>query len=380
MDLIQTYKNAFERDSELIHLNNAGVSPWPRNTESLVQAWTSRMASEGTHGIAAAVEKSEETRGRLGSVLGALPTQIAFFQTCASAISQVAFGLTLELGDEIIVWDQEYPSNFYPWKLAADRAGAKLVIASSTDTLATPLENIEKVLTPRTRVIAVSWVQYRNGAVMDIQGLATLAKARGIFTCVDIIQGAGLLPFDFIASGIDAACGGSHKWFTSPLALGFLILKPEHIETLTPLSVGAMSFGGFDVLSNVDTPMAKGTQRFEPGGRSIIELVGFGETLKLVASVGVDRIGQEAEWLSRRLMHGLRELGYVIHSPHGAHHRGAIVNFSPTPQTAAKTFEEIEKRLSVAQVSFSKRAPGIRLSPHAFLIAKQIDRVLTVLS
>jgi cysteine desulfurase/selenocysteine lyase len=380
MDQIQAYKEAFRRENNLIHLNNAGVSPWPISTERAFRDWSAKLATEGTHVISEVFAKSEETRAQLGSIIGAEATQIAFFQTCASAISQVAFGLSLKLGDEIIVWDQEYPSNFYPWKLAADRAGAKLVIASSTDRLATPFENLEKVVTPRTRVIATSWVQYRTGAILDLEAVAKFANARGIFTCVDIIQGAGLLPLDFNSLGIDAACGGSHKWFTSPAALGFLILKPEHIETLAPLSVGAMSYGGFDLLSNVTTPMSKGVQRFEPGGRSLLEMIGFGETLKLIAATGVDRIAQETEWLSRKLMHGLRELGYTIHSPHGSHHRGSIVNFSPTAQAALKTIEDIEQRLIGAKVSFSKRQPGMRLSPHAFVTSDQIDHVLRVLS
>ncbi len=380
MDPIEAYKESFRRESELIHLNNAGVAPWPKATERAVQEWAARMAFEGTHVADEAFAKSDETRARLGSIVGAEASQIAFFQTCASAISQVAFGLSLNSGDEIVVWDQEYPSNFYPWKMAADQAGAKLVIASSTHSLATPLENIEKVVTARTRVIAGSWVQYRNGAIMDLKAVAEFAKTRGIFTCIDIIQGAGLLPFDFNSLGLDAACGGSHKWFTSPLALGYLLLKSEHIERLTPLSVGAMSFGGYNLLSNVNTPMTKGVQRFEPGGRSLLELIGFGESLRLVSATGVDRIAQEAEWLSRKLMHGLREIGYLIHSPHGSHHRGSIVNFSPTAQAAAKTIEEIEQRLRTIKVSFSKRLPGIRLSPHAFVTAEHIGRVLESLS
>jgi cysteine desulfurase/selenocysteine lyase len=380
MDAIQTYKKAFERTNGLIHLNNAGVAPWPLQTERIVNEWASKMASEGTFAAGAHHAKTEETRGLLGQVLGAAPTQIAFFQTCASAISQVALGFDFKAGDEIIVWDQEYPSNFFPWKVAADRSGAKLVIASSDASLATPFENIQKVVTDRTRVIAVSWAQYRSGAITDLTALSDFARKRGIFTCVDIIQAAGAVPFDFNASGLDAACGGAHKWMTSPLALGFLILKPEHVESLHPLSVGAVSYGGPETLSNTQAPMMKGVQRFEPGGRSVLEMIGLGESLRLIAATGVARIAQENEWLSKKLMHGLRERGHVVNSPHGSHFHGAIVNFSPGADSSAKTIEAIDKRLTEARVSFSKRPPGVRLAPHAFVTAEQIDRVLEVLT
>lgn len=382
-DTIQLYKDAFKRSSnsggELIHLNNAGVSPWPNATLAAVQEWSTKLASSGTHAVPDAYAKSELTRSLLAKVLGATENQIAFFQTCASAISQVALGLKLKAGDEIVVWDQEYPSNFYPWAVAAERSGAKLVVAKSSENLATPLQAIEAVVTDRTRVIAVSWVQYRSGAVTDLESLSKFARARNIFTCIDAIQGLGVLPFNFNSLGIDAACGGAHKWFTSPLSIGFLLLRPEHIESLTPLSVGAITFGGTEILASPSTPMAKGISRYEPGGRCLLEFIGFGATLELVDKVGVDRIAQEAEWLARKLMHGLRERGYLIHSPHGAHFRGAILNFAPTPDSRHKTLVDVESQLRSVKVSFATRPPGIRLSPHAFNTATEIERVLEVL-
>ena len=377
--MIQAYKDAFRRpDSDLIHLNNAGISPWPLQTELAVTAHSRKLAQGGAHAIGSVVEKSEETRPLLAKLLGAAPEQIAFFQTCAIAISQVAFGLKLEAGAEIVTFDQEYPSNFYPWRIAAERANGQLKIAKSLSTLATPLDAIKAQVTDRTKVIAVSWVQYRNGAITDLQELAAFAKSKGILTCVDIIQGAGLLPFDFVESGIDFACGGSHKWLTSPASLGYLVIKPELIEMLTPLSVGAMSFGGFDKLSDIHGQLVKGIARFEPGGRSLLEMVAMGETLKLINDTGLLNITSEIESLSRRLLSGLAERGFEIHSPHGLSFRGSIVNFVPTSKTPS--IDQLEQRLTSSKISFAKRPPGIRLSPHAFVTTDQIDRTLEVLS
>ena len=377
MDPIQTYKQAFHRGDDLIHLNNAGVAPWPIQTEAVVKEWASRIASHGTHAAAAAAERAEEARQALAFTLGATTDQIAFFQTCAQAISQVAFGLHFMPGDEIVTLDQEYPSNFYPWRLAAERAQAKLVVAESSANLATPLEAIKAKVTHRTKVIAVSWVQYRNGAIMDLEPLAAFARDNDIITCVDIIQGAGLLPFDFTLSGIDFACGGSHKWLTSPLALGFLLMKPKFIEQLNPLAVGAMSFGGFDMLSDIKMPMSKGVARFEPGGKGLLEMIGLNETLKLVRATKIENITKETERLANKLASGLIERGYVVNSPHEFAQRGSIVNFSPTEKTF--TTEKIDQRFLANKISYTKRQPGIRLSPHAFMTDQQIEKVLEVL-
>ncbi|MES2856314.1 MAG: aminotransferase class V-fold PLP-dependent enzyme [Bdellovibrionota bacterium] len=379
IDPIEKFRSSFHRSPTLHHFNNAGVAPISIQAKEAVAHWANRFFEEGIHSVTDAMAETETTRNRLASLLGSSPDEIGFFQSAASAISQVAFGLELGPDDEVVVWDQEYPSNFHPWRLACERSGAKLVVVNSGAEFSAPLEELEKVLTKRTKIIAFSWVQYRTGAIVDLENLTALARSKNILTCSDIIQGAGLLPFDFAKSGLDFACGGSHKWFVSPLSTGYLITKKSLLESLSPLLVGAMTFGGPDSLPT-DVEMNPTAARFEPGSRGILELVGFGASLKLIEEVGIARISQEVEWLSKRLMHGLREIGYVIHSPHGAHFRGSIVNFTPSQTSSARTNDEIAERLSKQHVSFGRRPPGIRLAPHAFNSQEEVERLLSILS
>jgi selenocysteine lyase/cysteine desulfurase len=95
--------------------------------------------------------------------------------------------------------------------------------------------------------------------------------------------------------------------------------------------------------------------------------------------IGVARIAQEVEWLTRYLSHGLQERGYTVHSPHGRHHRGGILNFSPGPDSVCRSLEDIDARLQKIGVSYARRAPGVRLSPHAFNTKEELDRVLATL-
>lgn len=370
--MIEIYKAAFDHARDVHHFNNAGIAPWSQPTLSAVTHWASKLATGGTTAVGLAIEETEKTRAKLARFIGTKPEQVAFFTTCATAISQVALGFPFQFGDEILVWDQEYPSNFHPWRVAADRSGAKLVIAKSDSTLATPFETLVKSVTPKTRVIAVSWVQFRSGAQTDLKALAAFARERGIFTCIDVIQGLGALPFDFDSSGLDAVCGGAHKWLSSPLSLGFLILRQEHVELLKPIMVGAMSYGGPDIPSSTDVKMVRGMPKYEPGGRQILEMVGLGATLDLYEQVGIAAISTEAERLANLLADGLKANGYVVNSPHGTRISGAILNVSPSSSSACKTIEEMEARLHALKVTFSRRPPGIRLSPHASLRDEQI--------
>ena len=383
-DLICLFQDAFHRSDIHIHLNNAGIAPISRPARDALHHWSARLHHEGSHAIAELFDVQEPTRERLGRLIGAPASGIAFFSGASIAISQLAFGLDLKPGDEILTWDQEYPSNFYPWRDAAARSGAKLVMCASSGGLSTPVERLLAMVTPRTRIIAFSWVQFQTGAITEIAPLTAFARERGILTFADGIQGLGLLPFHFETSGLDAIVGGSHKWLAAPLGVGFLCAKKDVFENLRPLAVGAMTYGTPDDPVSMRATSKAGPARFEPGSRPMLELAAFGAAVDLTLSTGIERIAAHAESLAKRLAQGLEQLGYEIQSPHATQEggwRGAIVNAKPVPGGGSRfsVLGDMARALQSAGVSFATRAGGIRFSPHAFNTQDQIDRVLATL-
>ncbi len=378
-DPIENYRAQFRRHPDLTHLNNAGVTPMPHCTAQTVKLWTDRRAYEGFFSAHELWNSSNDVRAQLARFLGAKISEIAFFGSAAQALSQMAFGLNFQPGDEILTWLQEYPSSFYPWRDAALRSGAKLIAMESGPNHSTPFETILQNVTPRTKVIATSWVQYQTGSITDLKQLGDFCRAKGSLSIVDGIQGLGVLPFNFQESGIDAIAGGSHKWLTAPHSTGFLCLREELIERIQPLMVGAITYGTPENTNDLSATRKFEAISYEPGSKNFADIAALGSSLQLIEETGVSRIAQEAEWLSKRLVHGLRERGYTVHSPHGAHHRGAIVTFSGGPHAAQKTIPEITSALQRARVSFANRVLGIRLSPHAFNLDEDIQKVLEVL-
>lgn len=363
----------------MIHLNNAGQTPLCGPAARAMAHWADVLHRKAAHGFFELLAAAERARGDLAALLGARPAEVSFYPGTAAAVSQVAFGLGLRAGDEVLLWDQEYPSSFYPWLEATKRAGAKLVVVPSGPDLTTPTALLEKQITPRTRAIAFSWVQYRTGAITRLQEVAALARPRGIFTCADVIQGAGLYPVDFAASGIDAICGGSHKWLTAAHGAGYLLLREEHHARFTPVAVGAMTYGTPDTPLSTAPVIQPGPARFEPGGKAFVEIICLGEAARLLAAVGVANLTAESARLGELLIAGLRERGYALNSPHAGPHPGGIVNFSPTPAARWRTLEEVQSALVSLGASFALRPPGVRLSPHAFNTAAEIASVLQVL-
>ena len=373
---IEQFRAAFHKNESYLYFNNAGMGPLSAPAREAVRYWTDRLFMDADRCYLEAAAMMEETRARVASLFRAKTSEVAFFPSCAAAISQVALGFPFSPGDEILVWGQEYPSNFYPWRVAAERSGARFVVVPPEADLQAPVERLIEHITPKTKMIAVSWVQYRTGAVTDLQALTAITRPRGIFVCADIIQGGGVRAFDFVKSGVDAACGGNHKWMCSPIGAGFLILKEEHITRLRPISVGAMSFGTGEDLASVTQPYRLGIERFEPGAKNILDIAGLGATARLMHETGTEAIEAETESVASFLREGLLEIGYCLNS---AHH-GPIVNFGPTANSPLKSIEDLVTRLFEKRVGFANRPPGIRLSPHAFTTRDEVQKVLKFLS
>lgn len=367
---ISEFKSHFYYSLERCNLNNAGQALIPDVNQKTAIEWIDRFYREGAACSVVGWDETDGVRAKLARFLGADSNQLAFFQTTASALSQAAFGIPLKKDDEILTWDQEYPSNFYPWRLAAERSGAKVIQLKSTE-WQTPLQTILNSITAKTKVIAISWVQYSAGAVTDLKAVANAVTGKDIWLVADAIQGAGVRPFNFIDSGFDLVCGGSHKWLCSSYGGGYMLIKNERLLELVPLEVGAMTYGDPDTVKSFTSEPRKTPHRFEPGSKAMIELIAMGATLDLFSAVGVEAIYAEASRLADRLRQGIREAGGVLFCS-----TGPILNFK---FAAEERFKELESRLKAAKVAFAKRGPGMRLSPHAYNRDEEIEIVLNAL-
>ena len=363
---LQEYKKQFYREGDRLHLNNAGLAPISRPARDRILSWGTRFYEEGFYTDNDYMNDVLHSRMSLANLVGCDFNEIAFFQSTAGGISQLCFNFPLEKEDEVITWDQEYASNLYPWQEACKRKGANLVIVESEKNLTTPVEKIIAKITPKTRVIAISWVQFLTGARTDIQALSQVTRANNIFLFVDIMQGLGLHPFNMKEWGVDAVASGSHKWLTSPVGVGFLALDLKHMDKIRPHNVGAYTFGTCDDPTDLFCMPKKDAFKFEAGSKQVLEITALGASVDLILKTGVSVIEKEVLRLSQKLTTGLRASGYEVHN-----NGSSIVNFIPRTDTVEK--------LKAIPCNYAVRGPGIRLSPHAFNSDEDIDRVLAVL-
>lgn len=376
---VELFRSSFEPIAPLVALNAAGISRCCRPAMDAVAATAARMA-RGVAAIPELLDVHEAARASLGRLVGVPEERVSMFHTCAAALSQVALGFPFQPNDEIVTWDQEYPSNAYPWHAAARRAGARLVVVPSAPDLDVETQRLVDAIGPRTKVVAVSWVQYQTGAITDLPAVAAACRRVGAWLVVDAAQALGVLPFDLESMGVDVVCGASHKWLTGPVGHGFAAFAEGRLEQLEPLTHGAITYGTPDERTDPSRSPRRDPRRFEPGTPLALGAAGTGAAADLLLRCGVEVIGAEALRLADRLAAGLTQLGIAVLGRREAALREAalrspIVTFLPRGKLAAT-----RAALDAAHISYSLRAGGVRLSPHAYNTDEDIEGVLQVVA
>lgn len=371
--MLTEFKNSFSKNKNRIHLNNSGLAPISLQAKKRIEYWANRFYEEGFYTDHDYVEDVLKTRKNLATLIGCDHSQIAFFQSTAGAVSQLAMQFPLKAEDEVIMWECEYGSHLYPWQEAVKRKGAILTLIGVEENLATPVEKIIEKIRPQTKIIAISWVQFLTGAKSDLLKLSKVTKEKGIFLCVDIIQGLGLHKFNMKEMGVDAVYGGSHKWLFSPVGVGYLALSNELIKIIKPHNVGAYTFGTCDDPTSLVCEPKLDALKYEAGSKQVLEITALGASIELIMNTGVSEIEKETLRLATKLRSGLEKEGYQIFSPfESSQHQTPIVNFLQHNNEKDK----ITKALSSLPCNYAVRGPGIRLSPAAFNSDEDIEKVL----
>jgi cysteine desulfurase / selenocysteine lyase len=356
-------KASFASDAR-IHLNNAGVAPLTARAERAIVDVAMTMRG-GSLTMGTLLSRYEHSRAVFARLVGCEKENLAFFQTCAAAISQVAFGFPLAAGDRIVRLDQEYPSNAYPWHRAAERAGAVVDVVNSGDGYVIDHDALVAAIGPRTRVVALSFVQFQTGATVELARVVEAARRVGAVVVVDAIQGLGVLPFDMGALGIDAVCGGTHKWLLGPVGQGFLAMTSSLRERLVPILHGAISYGTPEDPIDPSRPLRRDVRRFEPGSPPFLGAIGGAASVELLLELGQPRVLREASAVAEAVVEQARRRAWAVR-PRG---RSPIVTVVPPGDPKA-----LGDALNEAGISVGVRGGGLRFAPHAFNTAAEIEQ------
>ncbi|MDX1297492.1 MAG: aminotransferase class V-fold PLP-dependent enzyme [Pseudomonas sp.] len=358
----------------LRYLNHAAVSPWPQRAVDAVSRFASENARIGARNYPSWLQVERRLRERFQRLLNA-PTcaDIALVKNTSEALSFVAFGLDWRTGDQVVISDEEFPSNRIVWEALAP-LGVEVVQVNlhNGDAEAALLA----ACGPRTRLMAISAVQYASGLRLDLPRLGQGCKARGVLLCIDAIQQLGALPFDVQASQCAFAMADGHKWLLGPEGLGVFYCRSDLRAQLKLHEYGWHMLEHAGDYQRRDWQPAHSARRFECGSPNMLGAMALEASLSLLEDVGMPQVEQALQARMQWLIDGLQKCaGIRFHSPLAQPQRAGILNFSLDGWAQPALFE----RLKQQQVICAQRGAGIRLSPHFYTTPQVIEETLQLL-
>jgi len=311
----------------------------------------------------------------LAHLIQARPEQIAITRGTAHGLSLCARGLDWRHGDNIVGAQLEYPTNLLPW-MALESRGVELRLVVPDEGRVTP-ERVFALIDDRTRVVALSLVQFWNGFRLDVSRIGAECRRRGIKFVVDGAQAVGAVGIDVDAARIDLLAAGACKWLLGPVGVGFCYIHPELLRELDPPLIGVGSVAEPDAF-RVVLAYATTARRFEESDLSWLDVAGFLAGVQLIEEIGIETIEDRVVSLSTRLGNRLSQSGFELAPPwpRSPNESSGIVSFRRSGIDPADDLRRLENGGVIGRV----RGEYVRLSPHFYNTDAEMERVLSILS
>jgi selenocysteine lyase/cysteine desulfurase len=349
------------------------VAPLTARAQQALAEYAADLADNGDVHEKRWSQRVEEVRDLAGRLLNADPADIAFLKNTSEGIGIVAEGFPWQSGDNVVTAQEEYPANLYPWMNLRARGVETRLVASRAGRL--DIDDIRAAIDPRTRVLSLSFVEYASGYRNDLTALGGLCRERGIFFCVDAIQGLGVLPLDVRNMPIDALAADGHKWLLGPEGAALFYLRRELVERLRPIGVGWNSVVRPRDFAALDFRLKAHAGRWESGSLNVAGITALGASLLLLLEIGIPRIAQRLHELTNYLCERARHAGFEVYSSRRPDEWSGIVSLlAPGPD--ARSFV---KFCRLHDLVINHRADRIRVSPHCYNTLEEIDRLLACL-
>jgi len=291
------------------YLNTGTLGPSPRRVTdrfaSLYQEW--QEAGPGNPDVyQAAARAAREAKERIGAFFGVSGSDLALTGNNTDGINLVAGGIQWRAQDEVIISDQEHPAGLLIWLHLRQTRGIRLRIAH----LSSPggpagAEEVERLITSRTRLVALSHVSCQTGLALPASEVAAVAHAHGVPALFDGAQAAGQFPLNLQALGCDFYAFGGHKWLLGPVGTGALYVSPRALVNLVPDRVGDGAVEDYGYAEDGGLTLHPDARRFEFGTRCYPLWTAWAEALDFLSGVGLEAVRERSLALADRLREGL---------------------------------------------------------------------------
>lgn len=357
------------------YLNHAAVCAPPIPTVQAIQSQLADVSENGSVNFRNWIAVKEHTRRLVAGMLGARPEQIAFVRNTSDGLSTVANGLDWRQGDNLVTFRNEFPSNIYPWLRLRDALGVEVRLCEERNGRIN-LEEMISLIDSRTRLVAISQVQYATGFRADLERIGRAARIHDALLVVDVIQSLGVIPIDVDAQLIDVAAAACHKWLLTPEGVGLLYLSERARERIQPTLVGWTSVPDPEDYGNFEQGWNEGTLAWETGTGPVALIHGLEASLKLLNQTGTVAIQTYLETLTDHLCERLQNSNYQVVSSRLAGEKSQIVCIR---HNAGLSPMELYVHLKRRNIITAPRGGSLRISPHFYNTLEEIDALVATL-
>ncbi|MCB1831226.1 MAG: aminotransferase class V-fold PLP-dependent enzyme [Chromatiaceae bacterium] len=368
-------KSEFNLDDSIIYLNHAAVAPWPATTAEAVKVFADENAVHGAANYPQWMQIETQLRQRLAWLINAPATEdIAILKSTSEALSVVAYGLDWKPGDNVVIFQQEFPSNRLVWESLKSRGvETRLVDLWAGEH---PEQHLLEACNEHTRLVSVSSVQYATGFKTDLETVGRFCRRESILFCVDAIQSLGAIPFDVQQIQADFVMADGHKWMLGPEGTALFYSRREIRDQISLNQFGwhmVEARGDFEQESW--QPSTSGT-RFECGSPNMLGIHALNASLALIEQTGIHEIHRRVIENTKyiiELLNQHRNRISLISVPDGERLSG-IVTF----RMNGSKQQDVYHALMQQGVICASRGGGIRFSPHFYTSREKIEKAIGI--
>lgn len=368
----ENWAKEFPLQDGLIHLNHAGVGPWPQRSVTAIEIFAQENSKLGAKQFRHWERVETELKQLICQLINASNTDdIALVKNTSEALSIVAYGIEWDKNDNIIFAQQEFPSNRIIWQSLAPRFGVQTRCVDLYQAN-TPEDALFEQVDKNTRLISVSAVQYTNGLRMDLDRISDFCQSNEILLCVDAIQQLGAIPLDLHQTAADFIMADGHKWLLSPEGIGLFYCNPKIRQQLHLHQFGWHMMANLGDYESQDWSIEDTARRFECGSMNNLGIHAMHSSLTLLQQIGIANIYDDISRNIDYLHDKLKKYNLNILSDMRQKRRSGIFTMQ---------FPDIDnyllyKYLIQADVLCAYRNGGIRFSPHFYTSYDVIDEAL----
>lgn len=364
---------------ESIYLDHAATGPLPQRARDLMATYGLKRAEPFRLTMDDYFPVFERGRANAARLLNVQPRNIALMSNTSHGVNLAARALPYGPGDVVLSVHGEFPANVYPWMIAARRRGAEHRLLPLVGNWPDEEGLMRAIETDgRIKVVALSWVSFWSGYRFDIAAIGAACRARGIYFVVDGIQGLGPLTLDLASTHVDIFACGAQKWLLSPWGCGFTCVRDGLLTTLEPEEVGwtaQAGSGDFGAFLDYDPTWHDDARRFEVITLDYVNFNAMAESLGMFLEIGPGEVAARVRALGdRAVAFADTHPSVSLVTPRDAEHRAGVLSFRTADVAAAS------ERLFAAKVAHTVREGCVRLSPHFYNTAEELDSALTLIA